>query len=135
MRQWVVDAFNALGARPDGWWKDRPGALGRLMDEIVRWRAETGEPVMVIIDGRPHPLGPPPGTWYGVDTRYTGRSDRNAADDAIVALLDVGGELHHARADVVVATSDRDLVGRVGALGCAVEGAGAFRRRLADVSG
>ena len=134
MRRWVVDAFNVLGARPDGWWRDRPGALGRLMDEIIRWRAATGEPVLVMIDGRPHPMGPPEGTWYGIDTRYTGRSDRDAADDAIVDLLHHDSELAALRADVIVATSDRDLVGRVTALGATTEGAGAFRRRLANIA-
>ena len=104
------------------------------MDEIARWRAETGEPVLVMIDGRPDPLGPPAGMWYGVETRYCGRSDRNAADDAIVESLDDGGELHGVRSEVVVATSDRDLVARVTDRGAQVEGAGSFRRRLADIA-
>lgn len=33
---WIVDASNVVGSRPDGWWRDRPGALMRLLDEITR---------------------------------------------------------------------------------------------------
>jgi 8-oxo-dGTP diphosphatase len=32
----VVDVANVMGSRPDGWWRDRPGAAVRLHDEIVR---------------------------------------------------------------------------------------------------
>jgi hypothetical protein len=31
-----VDVANVMGSRPDGWWRDRPGAAVRLHDEIVR---------------------------------------------------------------------------------------------------
>lgn len=27
----LVDAANVVGARPDGWWRDRPAAAGRLL--------------------------------------------------------------------------------------------------------
>jgi hypothetical protein len=30
----VVDAANVVGSRPDGWWKDRPGAARRLHEEL-----------------------------------------------------------------------------------------------------
>ena len=30
----VVDAANVVGSRPDGWWRDRPGAARRLIDDI-----------------------------------------------------------------------------------------------------
>jgi len=32
----VVDVANVMGSRPDGWWRDRPGAAVRLHGEIVR---------------------------------------------------------------------------------------------------
>jgi 8-oxo-dGTP diphosphatase len=32
----VVDVANVMGSRPDGWWRDRPGAAVRMHDEIVR---------------------------------------------------------------------------------------------------
>lgn len=31
----VVDAANVVGARPDGWWKDRAGAARRLHDDLL----------------------------------------------------------------------------------------------------
>ncbi len=30
----IVDAANVMGSRPDGWWRDRAGAAGRLVAEI-----------------------------------------------------------------------------------------------------
>lgn len=30
----VVDAANAVGSRPDGWWRDRAGAAGRLLEQL-----------------------------------------------------------------------------------------------------
>ncbi|HWJ82806.1 MAG TPA: hypothetical protein VNS55_11260 [Nocardioides sp.] len=31
----VVDGANVVGARPDGWWKDRAGAARRLHDALL----------------------------------------------------------------------------------------------------
>ena len=31
----VVDVANVMGSRPDGWWRDRAGAAGRLMASLV----------------------------------------------------------------------------------------------------
>lgn len=31
----VVDIANVMGSRPDGWWRDRAGAAGRLMVSLV----------------------------------------------------------------------------------------------------
>lgn len=30
----VIDAANTIGSRPDGWWRDRAGAVGRLRDDV-----------------------------------------------------------------------------------------------------
>ncbi|HEX7744396.1 MAG TPA: hypothetical protein VF462_03920, partial [Micromonosporaceae bacterium] len=30
----AVDAANVIGARPDGWWRDRPAAARRLRDRL-----------------------------------------------------------------------------------------------------
>src|SRR5262249_25657402 len=30
----VVDAANVVGSRPDGWWRDRAGAAGRLLRAV-----------------------------------------------------------------------------------------------------
>ena len=31
----VVDGANVVGSRPDGWWRDRPGAARRLAGRLV----------------------------------------------------------------------------------------------------
>jgi len=41
----VVDVANVMGSRPDGWWRDRPGAAVRLHDEIVRL-AQSGRAIL-----------------------------------------------------------------------------------------
>lgn len=38
----VVDVANVMGSRPDGWWRDRAGAAGRL---VARLAGLTGESV------------------------------------------------------------------------------------------
>ena len=35
VRHLVVDGANVVGARPDGWWRDRAGAASRLAGELV----------------------------------------------------------------------------------------------------
>ena len=35
----LVDAANIVGSRPDGWWRDRPGAASRLLEALVAVRA------------------------------------------------------------------------------------------------
>lgn len=37
-RTWVVDAANVIGARPDGWWRDRAGAARRLYRRLAEFR-------------------------------------------------------------------------------------------------
>jgi aminoglycoside phosphotransferase (APT) family kinase protein len=128
-RRWIVDASNVFGARPDGWWRDRPRALSRLFDEIVRWRAETGDGVTVVADGHPSALMPE-GTLYGVEVRYAHSSARDAADDEIVRIVGTGGTTAE---HLTVVTSDRGLADRVRPHGVAVEGAGRFLARLADI--
>jgi hypothetical protein len=58
----VVDVANVMGSRPDGWWRDRPGAAVRLHAEIVRL-ARSGRAILP--DGPapddPAPDDPPPG--------------------------------------------------------------------------
>ena len=116
---WVVDASNVIGSRPDGWWRDRAGAAQRLVARLDAFAAETGEPVIVVLDG-----GAPPPAQHA-EVVVASRSSRDAADDEIVALLQDRG------ADGVrVVTSDAELARRVRALGADVEGAGGFRRRL-----
>ena len=36
-QRWIVDAMNVIGSRPDGWWKNRRGAMVRLVEQLERW--------------------------------------------------------------------------------------------------
>jgi predicted RNA-binding protein with PIN domain len=112
----IVDGMNVIGSRPDGWWRDRRGAMARLVENLAR--VEDYDPVVVVLDGKPFDL-----ESDDVDVRFASRRGPNAADDDIAAMAGEG--------DTVV-TSDADLERRVRANGADVIGAGAFRRRLDD---
>ena len=53
--RWLVDAMNVIGTRPDGWWKDRHAAMVRLVDQLERWVAASGEDVTVVLERPPSP--------------------------------------------------------------------------------
>jgi predicted RNA-binding protein with PIN domain len=117
----LVDGNNVLGARPDGWWRDRAGAIARLASALDALAA-AGDEVRVVFDGRPVPLP----ALDRADVRFASRAGRDAADDDIVALAAADA----APASLVVVTSDAALAARVRATGARVEGAGGFRGRL-----
>ena len=120
--EWIVDGNNVMGARPDGWWRDRQGAQQRLVDRLEAFAEARDEPVTVFFDGRPHDAGG--GLRVGV--RFARRSGRDAADDDVAALV----EHHPEPGQLIVVTSDATLAGRVRAAGAQVVGAGAFLREL-----
>jgi hypothetical protein len=123
----VVDGHNVMGARPDGWWRDRPAAARRLLGRLRHLAAAEPDTrvVLVLDDGVP---GLPEGDHGGVAVRYARRRGRDAADDRIVE------DLAGLDGPVEVVTSDRALAARAIALGARVTGAGAFLTRL-DRSG
>jgi predicted RNA-binding protein with PIN domain len=125
MTRTVVDGMNVIGARPDGWWRDRDGAARRLLRRLQRAATRTDDVLTLVLDGRPAP-GLAEGNQGGVDLRYARRSGRDAADDRIVELVTAETD----PAGLRVVTSDRDLTERVLALGATTEGAGTFLRRL-----
>ena len=47
----VVDAANVIGSRPDGWWRDRPGAARRLCERLVPL-PDAGVTVVVVLEGQ-----------------------------------------------------------------------------------
>jgi hypothetical protein len=102
--------------------------VARLLDEIVRWRDEAREDVLVVVDGHPT-ARVPEGRTYGVDVRYAHSRARDAADDEIVRIV----AARAAPGDTTVVTSDRALRDQVVALGAGIEGAGRFLDRLAAV--
>jgi 8-oxo-dGTP diphosphatase len=125
----VVDAANVVGSVPDGWWRDRAGAAGRLHAALTGLAVPAAD------------LGLDGGSWFpevalvveGQARSFEPAVDANGirvvrapseGDDEIVAetsrLVDAG------RA-VTVVTSDRGLRERVEALGARVRSAGWLR--------
>ncbi|NEN80062.1 NYN domain-containing protein [Nocardioides zeae] len=51
MRVLVVDGANVVGARPDGWWKDRAGAARRLHEGLLVADLDTDRVVLVLEGG------------------------------------------------------------------------------------
>jgi predicted RNA-binding protein with PIN domain len=114
--RWIVDGMNVIGSRPDGWWRDRPGAMRALVEQLAHWAA--GREVTVVFDGRPFDLDPD-----GVSAVFASRPGPNAADDDIVRLVEADED----PGDLWVVTSDHDLARRVRELGAEVVSSGAFR--------
>lgn len=128
----VVDAANVVGSVPDGWWRDRAGAAGRLLG-VLGGLAGAGIPAdalelpedtwfpewVVVLEGQARAAGEAPGVQV---VRAPGSGDDEIVSQA-QALVERG------RA-VTVVTSDQGLARRVQALGAQVHGAGWLRGRL-----
>lgn len=125
--RWLVDGMNLIGSRPDRWWNDPDRAVRRLIDELDRFAAATGDEVTVVFDRRPADV--PPGRHGAVEVAFASRRGRNAADHDIVAMVADDPDPAGTR----VVTSDRRLAERVRGLGATVEGSGRFRKRIDQV--
>ena len=121
MKRWLVDGMNVVGSRPDGWWRDRQGAMRSLADRLAVFAESTGDPVAVVFDGRPFEIDADP-----VDISFTPRRGPDAADDEIVRRVAEDAD----PGSLAVVTSDQGLIGRVRDHGVEVVPAGGFRRRL-----
>jgi hypothetical protein len=103
----MVDAANVVGARPDGWWRDRAGATERLLGRLAgcRLTAPDGSPiteVVAVVEGRARDVTAPEGVRL---VRAEG-----SGDDALVACAE---ELTDAGAALVVVSADRGLRARL----------------------
>lgn len=121
----VVDIANVMGSVPDGWWRDRSGAAGRLLARLAELAAR-GVAASA--------LDLPEHTWYPEWTAVVDGQARSAAgaagvevvraeasgDDAILAAAE---RAVAAGRTVTVVTSDRGLAERVTDAGAAVRGA------------
>ncbi|MEV7982207.1 NTP pyrophosphohydrolase [Streptomyces sp. NPDC086519] len=108
----IVDGANVVGARPDGWWRDRKGAAERLRDRLAE-RGLPGRPtpveLVLVVEGAARGVASVPGVRV--------ESAPGSGDDRIVELTaeDPG------RPRLVV-TADRELRSRVTELGAEVIG-------------
>lgn len=107
----LIDAANVIGSRPNGWWRDRPGAA-RAFVERVRASAGAGRlarPVIVVLEGKACG-GVEQGEADGVTVLHASGS----GDDTLLALTaDATGE-------VTLVSADRALCQRAKALGAGV---------------
>jgi predicted RNA-binding protein with PIN domain len=120
--RWLVDGMNVIGTRPDGWWRDRDGAMLRLVKVLEEWAAYEGEDVTVVFERAPSP----PIRSTVIEVAHAPKPKANAADDEIIRRLKADPQ----SAAVRVVTSDRWLAERASAAGATVEGAESFRARL-----
>jgi hypothetical protein len=130
----VVDVANAVGSRPDGWWRDRAGATTRLLAQLARLAAAgtaagpggellAVERVHAVLEGRARSAQVP----AGLDV-VLAEAD---GDSAVVVLV----EQLLGRADatgVLVVTADRGLRDRLPA-GASVSGPGWLRALLDEL--
>jgi 8-oxo-dGTP diphosphatase len=126
----VVDVANVMGARADGWWRDRAGAALRLCEQVTAL-ATRGIPAHLMPGGLPSPGG-----WVLV---LEGRA-RDAAQDCAAAAAAAGvarvvsapgsgdetivGEVTSLAGACLVVTADRELRRRCEAAGAACAGPG-----------
>ena len=127
----VVDAANVIGSRPDGWWRDRAGAVRRLRDALATALAEGFE--LEVLDANAEPPAPasvvPPEivlVTEGAARSVVGvpgvevAAAAGSGDDTIVEVVAAraGGR------SVVVVTADRELRRRVQEYGASILGPG-----------
>lgn len=134
----VVDAANVVGSRPDGWWRDRAAAAGRLVGQVARLQlaglsgAELPDGLdlppltrrwpdwLVVVEGaaRPAALDAP---TAGVHVRAATNSGDDSVVEAVTGLV-AGTDGGATARPVLVVTADRELARRCEALGAAVSG-------------
>lgn len=122
----LVDAANVIGSRPDGWWRDRPGAA-RCFIEQLRTSTATGAlepPVVVVVEGAAR-SGIEEGDLDGVRVLHAA----GEGDDLLVEL-----SIAAAPEPVVLVSADRELRRRVEEAGGSAVGPGWLRRQLGEVA-
>lgn len=135
----VVDVANVMGARADGWWRDRAGAALRLCHEVTalasRYAAAPEmRPVaawVLVLEGRARGAAERwrDATAGAAEAAAPVRvvSAPASGDDAIVAVVrDVAASGEKS----LVVTADRELRRRCAALGAEVAGPGWLLRLL-----
>ena len=78
----IVDGANVVGSRPDGWWRDRPGAAARLQAQLLAADLAYDE-VVLVLEGKAR-AGVPEGTrgrTHGARPSRRGRNDRRSGQD------------------------------------------------------
>ena len=119
----LVDGMNVLGSRPDGWWRDRPGAMERLTRRLDAFAEREGAELTVVFDGNPHERVS--AAAGGIDVRFA-PGGPNAADREIVRIIRADAD----PSSMVAVSSDKRLRAAVKASGASSIGCGELLRRL-----
>jgi len=61
----VIDGMNVIGTRPDAWWRDRHGAMVRLVKLLEQWSAATGADDVPLARAYNYPTGENGQTFQG----------------------------------------------------------------------
>ena len=104
----MVDGANVVGSRPDGWWKDRPGATRRLHEQLLVADTEYDE-VVLVLEGAAK-RGVPAGRDHHVRTVHAPRDGDSTIVAETKAALGAGST-------VTVVSADRVLGGAVAHVG------------------
>ena len=104
----VVDAANVVGARPDGWWKDRAAAARRLHEQLLVGDTPHDEIVLVLEGGAKG--GVKVGRDQHVRTVHAPKDGDSEIERQVKAAVDRGSR-------VTVITADNFLRARVQGLG------------------
>jgi 8-oxo-dGTP diphosphatase len=121
----VVDVANVMGARADGWWRDRAAAAARLGREIAaladRGTGGACPAYVLVLEGQARAAA---AAIEADSPRVRLVAAAGSGDDAIVA------EVARLAGSCLVVTADRELRRRCEALGARVTGPGWLLRLL-----
>ena len=108
----IIDGNNVMGARADGWWRNRAEAARRLTHQAAQLARNSDASWTIVFDGPPHDDRPPP---TGITVVWTNSRKRDSADDYIVEWI---SSLPANQANsFTVYTADRELKRRLASLG------------------
>jgi 8-oxo-dGTP pyrophosphatase MutT (NUDIX family) len=129
----VVDVATVMGSRPDGWWRDRPGAARRLVDEVAPLAA-AGVPDADLPDDLPRAAL---AHWWPRLVAVVEGAARPVADDAVPgvelvaawasgddAVVSAAAAATSSGGPCLVVTADRELRDRVASAGAVPVGPG-----------
>lgn len=134
----IVDVANVMGSKPDGWWRDRPGAAARLVEKVSRM-LENGVPgellglsygtwwpdTVAVVEGQAKPVADAAVARVDI-VPSPGEGDDEIVEQARIAVAAAGGE-----GDLVtVVTADRGLRERIRAVGARYVGPGELLKLL-----
>lgn len=125
----MIDAFNVIGSRPSGWWRDRDRAVRDFVLRLRQLAAEDDVELTIAIDGTPLD-GLPEGADGLVTLLYATRRGPNAADDRIIAAIE---EQPHP-STLLLITADRELTRRAQVFGVTVGAPRILLERLDELA-